>query len=80
MENQVYAFYNKLSQRYEGVFSFATDAVCINRLTNSKNPLNQEEYEVCKVGSIHLESGVVTSFPPVRLELPKVEVKEEVKK
>lgn len=73
MENQIYCFYNKLSQRYEGVFSFPTDAVCINRLTDEKNPLNQKEFEVCKIGSIRMDNGVVTSYPPKRLELPVVE-------
>lgn len=69
MENQIYIFYNKLSLRYEGVFSFPTDAVCMARLSK-KGSFDRSELEVCKVGSYNLETGVITSFSPVRLEIP----------
>lgn len=68
MENQIYMYYNKLSARYEGVFSFATDAVCQYRLGHDKS-FDPDLYEVVKVGSYNLETGIITSNAPIRLEI-----------
>lgn len=77
MENQIYAFYNKLSARYEGVFSYPTDAVTIARLSDPNANFNRNELEVCKVGSIDISTGTVTVTPPIRLDIP--EVTEDIK-
>lgn len=76
MKNYIYVLFNKLSGRYESVMSFPSDSMALHRL--SKN-IDKSEYELCRVGSISIESGVVESEPPVRLiwseedTLPKTE-------
>lgn len=64
MENCVYVIYNKLSKRYEGVMSFASDGVAIHRLSDK---LDLEEQELCRVGTIDISTGVITPENPVRL-------------
>lgn len=70
MENQIYLVYNKLANRYTGVFSFETDAVAKARLSDPKMNINFDEIDICKVGSFGITDGVITSFAPVRLEIP----------
>lgn len=78
MFNYVYAIYNKLAARYESVLTFPSDSMALHRL--EKN-LDKEEYELCRVGKISIESGVITPENPVRLvwsnptELPTTEAK-----
>lgn len=69
MENQIYMFFNKLANRYEGVFSFATDALCVFRLSSDQS-FDREQYEVVKVGSYDLLTGIITPTAPVRMDIP----------
>lgn len=69
MENQIYMFYNKLSMRYEGVFSSPTDATMLYRM-GKPDAFNRDELEIVKVGSFDLTSGVVTPTAPVRIDIP----------
>ena len=73
MENQLYVIYNKLSNRYEGVFTYPTDAVCRARIGNPDAKFNFDELEVCKVGTVDVLSGVITPSAPVRLEINPTE-------
>lgn len=70
MENCVYVMFNKLSKRYESVMSFASDEMAIHRL---KNNVDFEEYEICRVGTINIDTGVIVSCPPVRLVIGNVD-------
>lgn len=64
MENCVYVMFNKLSKRYESVMSFASDEMCIHRL---KSNVDLEEYDICRVGKINIDTGVIIPENPVRL-------------
>lgn len=72
MKDCLYVFYNKLSNRYESVISQPTDAVLINIIQHS-GTFDKEKYDVCKIGTIDIDSGVVESFAPIRLEIPTFE-------
>ena len=64
MNNYVYVVYNKLSGRYESVMSFPSDAMALHRLSQN---VDKKEYELCRVGKISIETGVITPENPVRL-------------
>lgn len=64
MKNYVYVIYNKLSGRYESVMSFPSDGMALHRLNGN---IDKAEYELCRVGSIDIESGVIEPCSPVRL-------------
>lgn len=64
MKNYVYVLYNKLSGRYESVMSFPSDGMALHRLNGN---IDKAEYELCRVGSVDIESGVIDSCSPVRL-------------
>lgn len=71
MLNRVYCIYNKLSQRYGEVVCFASDNMAVRRICVS--PLYKsslDEIEICRVGAIDVETGVMTSEPPVRIAIP----------
>lgn len=76
MKNYVYVLFNKLSCRYESVMSFPSDSMALHRL--DKN-IDKNEYELCRIGSYDISTGVLESENPVRLiweqstELPKIE-------
>lgn len=76
MKNYVYVMFNKLSGRYESVLSFPSDGMALHRIEKS---VDKTEYDICRVGSIDISTGVIESEPPVRLmwsteeELPKTE-------
>lgn len=70
MENCVYVMFNKLSKRYESVMSFASDEMAIHRL---KCNVDFEEYEICRVGTINIDTGVIEPCPPVRLVIGNVD-------
>lgn len=78
MKNYVYVLFNSLSARYESVMSFPSDSMALHRLSGN---IDKKEYELCRVGSIDIETGIVESCPPVRLiwndeeTLPKSEAK-----
>lgn len=72
MKDCLYVFYNKLSNRYESVISQPTDAVLINIIQHS-GKFDKEKYDVCKIGTIDIDSGIVESSAPIRLEIPTFE-------
>lgn len=72
MKNYVYVLYNVLSKRYESVMSFPSDGMALHRLSNGG--IDKKEFELCRVGSIDIESGIIESCPPVRLIWEKEEV------
>lgn len=79
MKNYVYILFNKLSNRYESVMSFPSDAMALHRMSDR---IDQKEYELCRVGSYDIDTGVIEPCPVVRLiwespsnnELPTKEV------
>ena len=78
MKNYIYVLYNVLSARYESVMSFPSDGMALHRLSSA---IDKKEYQLCRVGSIDIESGVIDSESPVRLiweeeeVMPKTEAK-----
>lgn len=78
MKNYVYVMFNKLSGRYESVLSFPSDGMALHRLEKG---IDKDEYDICRVGSIDIATGIIESEPPVRLiwsteeTLPKTEAK-----
>lgn len=70
MHNFIYVLYNKLSKRYESVMSFPSDELCIHRL---KSNIDLEEFEVCRVGTISIETGEIVPEAPVRLVFGSVD-------
>lgn len=72
MKNNLYVIYNNLSKRYGDVIASPTDEYCrqvVQRGLTSNKDINLLEYELCRVGSIDVETGVVESFgAPVRID------------
>lgn len=71
MKNNLYCIYNKLSQRYGDCYCFASDALAVRRLPMA--PMYKgviDEIEICRVASIDIETGLVTSEAPVRIAIP----------
>lgn len=65
MKNYVYVLFNTLSKRYESVMSFPSDSMALHRL--SSGGIDKKEFEICRVGSISIETGVLEAAAPVRL-------------
>lgn len=78
MKNYVYVLFNNLSKRYESVMSFPSDAMALHRLSGN---IDKKEYDICRIGSIDIESGEMVAESPVHLiwneeeVLPKSEAK-----
>lgn len=75
MKNNLYVVYNNLSRRYGDVFCSPTDEFAGRQMANVFNSPNsvytREETEVCRVGVIDIESGVVIACDaPVRIDIP----------
>lgn len=72
MKNNIYVLYNNLSKRYGDVISSPTDEYCRQKIQNSlmsNKDINLLEYELCRIGSINIETGVLESFgAPVRID------------
>ena len=74
MKNNLYTVYNKLSLRYGEVMTYPTDAfasMAISKLvSNPKCELDLSEIDVCRIGSIDIETGVITpETAPVRIDI-----------
>ena len=69
MENNVYVVYNTLSKHYGDVMAYPSDAYALARLQPvlSSNGSKLSEFELCRVGRIDVESGVLTPSNPVRI-------------
>lgn len=72
MKNNLYVIYNNLSKRYGDVIASPTDEYCrqvVQRSLTSNQDINLLEYELCRVGSIDVETGVIESFgAPIRID------------
>ena len=74
MKNNLYTIYNKLSLRYGEVKAFPTDAfasMAFSKIaSNPQADLDLSEIDVCRIGSIDIETGVITpEVAPVRIEI-----------
>ena len=74
MKNNLYTIYNKVSLRYGEVMTYPTDAfasMSISKIiSNPKCELSLSEIDVCRVGSIDIETGVITpETAPFRIEI-----------
>lgn len=78
MKDHIYSLYNVLSKRYINVMSFPSDGMAVHQLSRTKD-LDKKLFELCRIGSIEIETGVMEPCPPKRLdweaeeELPKTE-------
>lgn len=66
MTNNIYTIYNKLSGRYGDVLTYPTDEFAVNSISKF-NGINSDEFELCRIGTIDIESGIVNSEAPVRI-------------
>lgn len=69
MTNNVYVVYNTLSKRYGDVVAYPSDSFALARLQPalSANGSQLSEFELCRVGTIDIESGVLSPINPVRI-------------
>ena len=75
MTNGLYCLYNKLSLRYGDVIAYPSDGYASARVTDmaKRGAFVLSETELVKVGSIDIETGVVTALPaPLRVPLNDV--------
>lgn len=72
MNNNVYVLYNTLSKRYGEVMAFPSDSFALKRIMETLTPDKLSEFELCRIGSIGLETGVVTPIDIVRVAWPDV--------
>lgn len=66
MINNVYTIYNKKSCRYGDVMAFPTDDFAIARIKEF-NGIKEDEHELCRIGTIDIESGVLSTINPIRI-------------
>lgn len=76
MENVCFTFYNRLSRRYGDVFCYPTEefaqARIVEMLKNPQSLINPSEVELCKIGTIDVDTGVLSPLSaPVRIEMPQ---------
>lgn len=74
MKNNLYTLYNKLSLRYGEVMTYPTDSfasMAISKVaSNPQANLDLSEIDVCRIGSIDIETGVITpEVAPVRIDI-----------
>lgn len=73
MNNNVYTLFNKLSNRYGDVVSFPSDGYAVARVMENPNfKSHANEFELCRIGSVSIETGVITPCDVVRIALPDV--------
>lgn len=66
MTNNVYTIYNKHSCRYGDVMAFPTDDFAVARIKEFQG-IKEEEHELCRIGNIDIETGVLKTESPVRI-------------
>lgn len=76
MKNNLYVFYNRLTRRYGDVLCSPTDEYVgyqiANLFANPNSQVRREETELCRIGTIDIETGVVTaSDAPIRIDIPE---------
>lgn len=68
MVNNVYVVYNTLSKRYGDVVAYPSDSFALARLQKILSAQSDlSEFELCRIGSIDVESGVLSPAAPVRI-------------
>lgn len=67
MKNKVYVFYNNLSGRYGEVVAFPSDGFAVARVQPTIQKDQLEEVQLCRIGSIDVETGELKTEPPVRI-------------
>lgn len=69
MVNQLFVVYDKVSQRYGSVHVFATEEQANRYLPPAivEKYHTLGDYELCHVGSIDPETGVIETFPAKRV-------------
>lgn len=68
MTNNVFTLYNKLANRYGDVFCFASDGLAVARVQPElKRAGTLDECELCRIGTIDIESGELTPCSPIRI-------------
>lgn len=72
MKNNVYVVYDSVGLRYGQMYAFPTDGFAQLELRpmllgRDNNVSNLKRYEICRVGEIDIETGVLTPCSPVRL-------------
>lgn len=75
MKNNLYVFYNKLSHRYGDVICSPSDDYVAHQIDlmfqNPQCVVRREETELCRVGTIDIETGVVIAADaPIRIDIP----------
>lgn len=66
MTNNIYTIYNKLSGRYGDVMTYPSDEFAVHSISKF-NGINSDEFELCRVGTIDIETGCICSEAPVRV-------------
>lgn len=69
MVNGLFVMYNTLSCRYGDVTAYPSPAYAAQRIKEvfRQNPESLDEYELCQVGTIDIDTGVVNPVAPVRI-------------
>lgn len=72
MKNNVYVLYNTLSCRYGDVMCYPSDGFAVKRITETLKSDVLKELELCRIGTIDIDTGVLNSCAPVRIAWPEV--------
>lgn len=79
MKNRIYTVYNTLTKRYGNVFEAATDEWAEKITREGYTFANKQEdldtIELCRVGTIDIETGRVETEDPIRIAIRKSEIK-----
>lgn len=68
MKNNVFTLFNKLANRYGDVFCFASDGLAVARVQPElKRAGTLDENELCRIGTIDIETGELVPQSPVRI-------------
>lgn len=67
MENQLYVFYNTLSKRYGDVVAYPSDGFMLHVIQPKIAKEDLAVLEMCRIGSINIDTGVITPSSPVRV-------------
>lgn len=72
MKNNVYVVYDSIGLRYGQMYAFPTDGFAQLELRpmllgRDNNQANLKRYEICRVGEIDIENGILSPCAPVRL-------------
>lgn len=70
MTNNIYTLYNVLSCRYGDVMAYPSDGFAVKRISEVIKGDARKEYELCRVGTIDIDTGTVVSCAPIRIALP----------